>query len=84
MAGWNTSAAAPLASGTSPTTSHDRCSRPADSGRGYTLECEEPQNLRHDGGHHLSYDSVRHPAQKPTGDPRMTMRQCAINDLRTQ
>src|SRR5690606_7320644 len=39
---WSTYAARPSASATSPTTSPDRSSRPAASGRGYTLDCEEP------------------------------------------
>ena len=38
----NTSAAPPSDSATSPTTSPDRCSRPADSDPDYTLDCEEP------------------------------------------
>ena len=38
----NTSAAPPSASATSPTTSPDPCSRPADSDPDYTLDCEEP------------------------------------------
>ncbi len=42
MADSNTSEAPPSASGTSPTTSPDRCSRPADSGPTYTVDCEEP------------------------------------------
>jgi Transposase len=37
------SAAPPSGSATSPTTSPDRYSRPAASGRCYTLDCEEPR-----------------------------------------
>ena len=40
--GWNTSGAMRSASGTSPTTSPDPSSRPADSDPAYTLDCEEP------------------------------------------
>src|SRR5690606_15441755 len=43
---WSTYAARPSASATSPTTSPDRSSRPAASGRGYTLDCEEPIYVR--------------------------------------
>ncbi|MEL7668753.1 MAG: hypothetical protein AAGU73_11235, partial [Actinomycetota bacterium] len=38
----NTSAAPPSASATSPTTSPDLYSRPADSDPDYTLNCDEP------------------------------------------
>ncbi len=40
--GWNTSAALPSASATSPTTSPGACSKPAVSDPDYTLVCEEP------------------------------------------
>jgi hypothetical protein len=42
MADSNTCAAPPSASGTSPTTSPDHYSRPADSGPNYTLKYDEP------------------------------------------
>ncbi|WP_220667475.1 hypothetical protein, partial [Propionibacterium australiense] len=38
----NTSAAPPSASATSPTTSPEASSKPADSDNTYTLDCEEP------------------------------------------
>jgi hypothetical protein len=41
--------APPSASATSPTTSHDHCSRPADSDPNYTLDREEPVNVTRDG-----------------------------------
>src|SRR5699024_9443717 len=41
---WNTCAARPSGSATSPTTSHDRSSRPADSDPTYTLDPDEPLN----------------------------------------
>src|SRR5690625_40294 len=48
MDDWNTCAARPSGSATSPTTSHDRSSRPADSDPTYTLDPDEPviHNLR--------------------------------------
>src|SRR5699024_2616424 len=42
MDDWNTCAARPSGSATSPTTSHDRSSRPADSDPTYTLDPDEP------------------------------------------
>src|SRR5690625_5036075 len=42
MDDWNTCAAQPSGSATSPTTSHDRSSRPADSDPTYTLDPDEP------------------------------------------
>ena len=45
MDDWNTCAARPSGSATSPTTSHDRSSRPADSDPTYTLDPDEPQIL---------------------------------------
>jgi hypothetical protein len=42
MAALSTSAARPSGSGTSPTTSPDRCSKPAGSDPNYTVDCEEP------------------------------------------
>lgn len=42
---WRISVAPRSGSATSPTTSPDRCSRPAGSGRNYTLGCEEPVTL---------------------------------------
>ncbi len=42
MAASSTYAAPTSASSTSPTTSPDPCSRPADSDRSYTLDCDEP------------------------------------------
>src|SRR5690625_1856209 len=44
MDDWNTCAARPSGSATSPTTSHDRSSRPADSDPTYTLDPDEPEN----------------------------------------
>src|SRR5699024_7610201 len=44
MDDWNTCAARPSGSATSPTTSHDRSSRPADSDPTYTLDPDEPDN----------------------------------------
>jgi transposase len=41
---WNTSEAPPSGSATSPTTSPDACTKPADSDPDYTLDCEEPVN----------------------------------------
>ena len=41
-AGSNTYVAPPSVSATSPTTSHDHYSKPADSGPSYTLDCDEP------------------------------------------
>jgi hypothetical protein len=41
-AAWNTSAAPPSASATSPTTSPEACSRPAASDPDYTLHWDEP------------------------------------------
>src|SRR5699024_10650446 len=43
MDDWNTCAARPSGSATSPTTSHDRSSRPADSDPTYTLDPDEPR-----------------------------------------
>ena len=44
MGDWNTSAARPSASATSPTTSPAASSRPAASDPNYTLECDEPRD----------------------------------------
>src|SRR5699024_8581585 len=46
MDDWNTCAARPSGSATSPTTSHDRSSRPADSDPTYTLDPDEPRKIR--------------------------------------
>src|SRR5699024_4812607 len=46
MDDWNTCAARPSGSATSPTTSHDRSSRPADSDPTYNLDPDEPPILR--------------------------------------
>src|SRR3954453_2596586 len=45
-AGSNTSEAQPSASATSPTTSPDAYSKPADSDPDYTLDSEEPRNCQ--------------------------------------